>query len=225
MGARRHHLRGPLPRSWRCALHVLALFTWMKPLCPSALPRQQTQQVERALVAASVMAAQGRRHGHIEVKRPFVRIFGAATVPTRCSARPSSSLHDVKVSISGKGNCHDNSSVESFCKSLKVELILLRDWHTRREVEVAFFEYINGFYDPRGNHSVFGWKPPVAFEQSSARHEHLTGTGPVQGQRSPSRSSGATFTLTAPAAWAFFPENLGRHAKNCPIQNRQRALL
>ena len=42
-------------------------------------------------------------------------------------------------------NCYDNSAVESFFKSLKAELVWRRDWHTRRGVEIALFEYINGF--------------------------------------------------------------------------------
>lgn len=73
-----------------------------------------------------------------------------------------------KVSMSGKGNCYDNSAVESFFKSLKAELVWRRDWHTRRDVEIALFEYINGFYNPRRKHSALGWKSPVAFEQKAA---------------------------------------------------------
>ena len=57
--------------------------------------------------------------------------------------------HGFKVSMSGKGNCHDNSAVESFFKSRKAELVWRRNWQTRREVEMALFEYINGFYNPR----------------------------------------------------------------------------
>lgn len=72
--------------------------------------------------------------------------------------------HDLVPSMSGKGNCYDNSAVESFFKSLKAELIWRRTWQTRREVELAVFEYINGFYNPRRRHSAIGWKSPVAFE-------------------------------------------------------------
>lgn len=70
--------------------------------------------------------------------------------------------------MSGRGNCHDNSAVESFFKSLKAELAWRRDWHTRRDVEVALFEYINGFYNPRRKHSALRWKSPVAFEKKAA---------------------------------------------------------
>ena len=53
-----------------------------------------------------------------------------------------------KVSMSGKGNCYDNSAVESFFKSLKAEPVWRREWHTRRDVEIALFEYINGLSQP-----------------------------------------------------------------------------
>ncbi len=76
--------------------------------------------------------------------------------------------HGFRVSMSRKGNCYDNSAVESFFKSLKAELIWRRDWRTRRDAEIALFEYINGFYNPRRKHSALGWKSPVAFEQRAA---------------------------------------------------------
>jgi putative transposase len=73
-----------------------------------------------------------------------------------------------KVSMSGKRNCYDDSAVESFFKSLKAELVRRHNWQTRRNVEIALFEYINGFYNPRRKHSALGWKSPVAFEQRTA---------------------------------------------------------
>lgn len=60
------------------------------------------------------------------------------------------------------------ATVESFFKSLKAELVWRRNWQTRREVEVALFEYINGVYNPRRKHSALGWKSPVAFEKNAA---------------------------------------------------------
>ena len=76
--------------------------------------------------------------------------------------------HGLTASMSGKGNCYDNAAVESFFKSLKAEMIWRSNWQTRREVEVAIFEYINGFYNPRRRHSALGWKSPVAFERKAA---------------------------------------------------------
>ncbi|EPD3449634.1 IS3 family transposase [Escherichia coli] len=64
--------------------------------------------------------------------------------------------HQLLPSMSGKGNCFDNSAVESFFKSLKAELIWRRHWQTRRDIEIAIFEYINGFYNPLRRHSALG---------------------------------------------------------------------
>ncbi|MGA9412839.1 MAG: IS3 family transposase [Roseobacter sp.] len=76
--------------------------------------------------------------------------------------------HGFKASMSGKGNCYDNAAVETFFKTIKAELIWRRSWETRRQAEMAIFEYINGFYNPRRRHSAPGWKSPVAFERKVA---------------------------------------------------------
>lgn len=82
--------------------------------------------------------------------------------------------------MSANGNCYDTSAVESLFKSLKMELVCRHTCRTRRKVEVALVEYINGFDDPRRKYSGLGWKSPVAFEQTEASHEHLTGTEQAQ---------------------------------------------
>ena len=90
--------------------------------------------------------------------------------------------HEFLVSMSGKGNCYDNSlsadllckspvrqcMVETFFKSLKAELIWRNRWETRRQAEGAIFQYINGFYNPRRRHSSLGGKSPLAFERKAA---------------------------------------------------------
>ncbi len=70
--------------------------------------------------------------------------------------------------MSGKGNCYDNAAVETFFKTIKAELIWRDTWETRRKAEMAIFEYINGFYNPRRRHSALGWKSPVALERKVA---------------------------------------------------------
>lgn len=70
----------------------------------------------------------------------------------------------LKGSMSGKGNCYDNALVETSFKTIKAELIWQRSRKTRRQAEMAVFEYINGFCNPRRRHSAMGWKSPVAFE-------------------------------------------------------------
>ena len=58
--------------------------------------------------------------------------------------------------------------METFFKTIKAELIWPHSWQTRRDAEVAIFEYINGFYNPRRRHSALGWKSPLAFERFAA---------------------------------------------------------
>ena len=77
-------------------------------------------------------------------------------------------LHGFEVSMSGKGNCYDNSVAETFFKTLKAELIWRHTWHTRRQAETALFEYINGFYNARRRHSTLKGKSPLAFERKAA---------------------------------------------------------
>lgn len=76
--------------------------------------------------------------------------------------------HGFKVSMSGKGNCYDNAVMETFFKTIKAELIWRHSWRTRRAAEIAIFEYINGFYNPRRKHSALGWKSTLAFERQAA---------------------------------------------------------
>ena len=72
--------------------------------------------------------------------------------------------HDFQVSMSGRGDCYDNTVVETFFKTL----IWRNTWTTRRQTEIALFEYINGFYNPRRRHSTLGGKSPLAFERRAA---------------------------------------------------------
>jgi putative transposase len=67
-------------------------------------------------------------------------------------------------SISGKGNCYDNATVETFFKSLKAELIWQQSWTTRRQAKAAIFQNINGFYNTRRRHLYLGSIIPLTFE-------------------------------------------------------------
>ena len=76
--------------------------------------------------------------------------------------------YGLRPSMSGKGNCYDNASVETFFKSLKAELIWRQSWPTRRQAEAAIFQYINGFYNTRRRQSYLGGISPLAFEAKVA---------------------------------------------------------
>ena len=85
----------------------------------------------------------------------------------------------ILISMSGKGNCYDNSMVETFFKTIKSELIWpfsgeliprinslpASPWQTRQQAENAIARYIDGFYNPVRRHSSLGFLSPIAFER------------------------------------------------------------
>lgn len=66
-------------------------------------------------------------------------------------------------SMSRKGNCYDNATMESFWSTLKRSLL---DQHftTRAEAKAAIFEWIEVFYNRVRFHSALGYQSPVDFE-------------------------------------------------------------
>lgn len=66
-------------------------------------------------------------------------------------------------SMSRKGDCWDNAMVESFFKTLKVELG--SRFATREQARRELFEYIEGFYNTRRLHSGLGYVSPAEFER------------------------------------------------------------
>jgi putative transposase len=73
----------------------------------------------------------------------------------------------ILISMSGRGNCHDNSMVETFFKTTKSELIWPIAWQSRPLAENAFVGYIDGFYNPVRRHSSLGFQSPIAFERKA----------------------------------------------------------
>ena len=68
-------------------------------------------------------------------------------------------------SMSRAGNCYDNAMIESFWSTLKTETCMdVIIPVTRRHAELAVFDYIETFYNPRRRHSSLGQISPVAFE-------------------------------------------------------------
>src|SRR5918994_7026047 len=76
--------------------------------------------------------------------------------------------HGILISMSGKGNCYDNSMVETFFKTLKSELVWRTVFQTRGEASDALARYIDGFYNPVRRHSALGFVSPAQFERRTA---------------------------------------------------------
>jgi putative transposase len=73
--------------------------------------------------------------------------------------------HGIRISMSGKGNCYDNSVVETFFKTLKSELVWRTVFQTRAEAKAAIGCYIDGFYNSVRRHSTLDYVSPIQFER------------------------------------------------------------
>jgi transposase InsO family protein len=67
-------------------------------------------------------------------------------------------------SMSRKGNCYDNASIESFWRTLKLELVYRRSFNTRAQAQSEIFDYIEAFYNRQRSHSALDYHSPVDFE-------------------------------------------------------------
>jgi len=50
-------------------------------------------------------------------------------------------------SMSRRGNCYDNATMEAFWSTLKLELIYRRHFQNATEVRQAIFDYVEVFYN------------------------------------------------------------------------------
>jgi transposase InsO family protein len=75
--------------------------------------------------------------------------------------------HQIRQSMSRKGNCWDNAPMESFFHSLKTDLVMHCDYQTRDEARASLFEYMEVFYNRQRRHSTINYVAPLAFEDST----------------------------------------------------------
>jgi transposase InsO family protein len=73
--------------------------------------------------------------------------------------------HGFHQSMSRKGNCWDNAPMESFFKTMKVELIYpQKQYQSRQEAATGIFEYIEIYYNRQRMHSALNYQSPEEFE-------------------------------------------------------------
>ena len=79
--------------------------------------------------------------------------------------------HTMVCSMSRKGNCWDNAPMESWYRTLKVELFEDDAFATRKQATAAIFEYMEVFYDRQRIHTTIGGRTPAEFEEQFRRKE------------------------------------------------------
>jgi transposase InsO family protein len=67
-------------------------------------------------------------------------------------------------SMSGKGNCYDNTVAESLFSSLKNEIVHHRNFQTRDEARTEIFEYIELFYNRKRLHQSLNYQTPMKYK-------------------------------------------------------------
>jgi putative transposase len=67
-------------------------------------------------------------------------------------------------SMSRRGNCYDNATMESFWATLKLELVYRDHFATRAYARREIFDYIETFYNRQRTHSALDFLSPVDFE-------------------------------------------------------------
>jgi putative transposase len=72
--------------------------------------------------------------------------------------------YEMVQSMSRRGNCWDNAAMESFFKTLKVELIHPQRYATRAQARSDIVSWIEGFYNRERLHSSIGYETPVDAE-------------------------------------------------------------
>lgn len=70
----------------------------------------------------------------------------------------------IVVSMSRRGDCHDNAAVESLFRTLQRDCMNLMTFRTRAEARAELFGYIEVFYNRQRRHSSLGYVSPEAFE-------------------------------------------------------------
>ena len=74
----------------------------------------------------------------------------------------------VQPSMGSVGDAYDNAMCESFFATVECELLDRRRFKSQAEAEMAVFDFIEGFYNPRRRHSALDYQSPIEYEEAQA---------------------------------------------------------
>ena len=73
--------------------------------------------------------------------------------------------HNIRISMSRKGNPYDNAFVESFIKTLKYEEVYLKEYESFPDAHSNINQFIKEVYNKKRLHSSLGYRSPDDFEK------------------------------------------------------------
>jgi putative transposase len=119
-----------------------------------------SERIDTALVAAALSMALLHR------QPPAKLLFHSDRGVQYASGDFRQALQAAKLvpSMSRKGNCYDNATMESFWSTLKLELVYRTRFDSRTQARTLIFDFIECFYNPKRLHSALNFLSPVDFE-------------------------------------------------------------
>jgi transposase InsO family protein len=85
--------------------------------------------------------------------------------------------HQVKISMSRRGNPYDNAFAESFMKTLKHEEVYRSEYATLEQAQQQIGRFLEEVYNRKRLHSALQYRSPQQFEDSLQVHS-MAGVGP-----------------------------------------------
>ncbi len=77
--------------------------------------------------------------------------------------------HQIRISMSRKGNPYDKAHCESFFRTLKGEEVDRSEYRGLADAQARIGDFLERIYNQRRLHSALGYRPPVEFERQLRR--------------------------------------------------------
>jgi putative transposase len=146
---------------WEFVYLAVVLDSWSRKVVGWALGRS----LETELTLAALRMALQARH-------PEPGLIHHSDRGTQYAAEAYVRLlneHQIRISMSRRGNPYDNARCESFMKTLKYEEVYRNEYQDFDEAYQGIGRFLEAVYNQRRLHSALGYRPPEEFEQQEGK--------------------------------------------------------
>ena len=107
--------------------------------------------------------------------------------------------------MSSVGDSFDNALAENLWTLVKTEYIRGRTLATRAEANLALFEYLDGFYNPRRIQKRLGYLSPIKYQEKHYADQAAAEPVNLKARHPALTSSSATPAQRGNLTWPIFP--------------------